>query len=53
MVQQCAVPIHCPQRLAKLQEEAFRKAVEQLQERRGGGRVRGEDIQQLEGPKTF
>jgi hypothetical protein len=33
-----------PQRLPKMQEEAFRQAVGQLQERRGGGRVRGEDI---------
>lgn len=29
------------------QEEAFRQAVEQLQHRRGGGRVRGEEIRQL------
>ena len=36
-----------PQRLPKTQEEAFRRAVEQLQDRRGGGRVRGEDIRQL------
>jgi transposase len=36
-----------PQRLPKTQEEAFRQAVEQLQDRRGGGRVRGEDIRQL------
>ncbi len=36
-----------PQRLPKSQEEAFRQAVEQLQDRRGGGRVRGEDIRQL------
>ena len=35
------------QRLPKAQEEAFRKAVEQLQDSRGGGRVRGEDIRQL------
>ena len=35
------------QRLPKSQEEAFRKAVEQLQDSRGGGRVRGEDIRQL------
>ena len=35
------------QRLPKAQEEAFRQAVEQLQDRRGGGRVRGEDIRQL------
>jgi transposase len=35
------------QRLPKAQEEAFRKAVEQLQHSRGGGRVRGEDIRQL------
>jgi transposase len=35
------------QRLPKTQEEAFRQAVEQLQDRRGGGRVRGEDIRQL------
>jgi hypothetical protein len=31
----------------KTQEEAFRQAVEQLQDRRGGGRVRGEDIRHL------
>ena len=36
-----------PQRLPKTQDEAFRQAVEQLQDRRGGGRVRGEDIRQL------
>jgi transposase len=36
-----------PQRLPKTQEEAFRQAVEQLQNGRGGGRVRGEDIRQL------
>jgi hypothetical protein len=36
-----------PQRLPKTQEEAFRQAVEQLQDRRSGGRVRGEDIRQL------
>ena len=35
------------QRLPKTQEEAFRQAVEQLQDSRGGGRVRGEDIRQL------
>ena len=35
------------QRLPKTQEEAFRQAVEQLQDRRGGGRGRGEDIGQL------
>jgi transposase len=35
------------QRLPKVQEEAFRQAVEQLQRQRGGGRVRGEDIRQL------
>ena len=35
------------QRLPKAQEEAFRQAVEQLQDNRGGGRVRGEDIRQL------
>jgi transposase len=35
------------QRLPKAQEEAFRQAVEQLQDSRGGGRVRGEDIRQL------
>jgi transposase len=35
------------QRLPKTQEEAFRQAVEQLQDNRGGGRVRGEDIRQL------
>ena len=31
----------------KTQEEAFFQAVEQLQDRRGGGRVRGEDIRHL------
>ncbi len=36
-----------PQRLPKTQEEAFRQAIEQLQESRVGGRVRGEDIRQL------
>jgi transposase len=35
------------QRLPIAQEEAFRQAVEQLQHRRGGGRVRGEDVRQL------
>jgi transposase len=35
------------QRLPKAQEEAFRQAVEQLQDSRDGGRVRGEDIRQL------
>ena len=35
------------QRLPKAQEEAFRQAIEQLQDNRGGGRVRGEDIRQL------
>jgi len=35
------------QRFPKMQEEAFRQAVEQLQDSRGGGRVRGEDIRQL------
>lgn len=35
------------QRLPKAQEEAFRQAVEQLQDNRGGGRVRGEDIRRL------
>ena len=35
------------QRLAKVHEEAFGQAVEQLQRERGGGRVRGEDIRQL------
>ena len=35
------------QRLPRVQEEAFRQAVEQLQASRGGGRVRGEDIRQL------
>jgi transposase len=35
------------QRPPKTQEEAFRQAVEQLQHRRGDGRVRGEDIRQL------
>lgn len=35
------------QRLPKAKEEAFRQAVEQLQDNRGGGRVRGEDIRQL------
>jgi transposase len=42
------VPHHwSTQRLPKVQEEAFRQAVEQLQRSRGGGRVRGEDIRQL------
>jgi transposase len=35
------------QRLPKVQEDAFRQAVEQLQHSRGGGRVRGEEIRQL------
>lgn len=35
------------QRLPKAREEAFRQAVEQLQDRRGGWGVRGEDIRQL------
>lgn len=35
------------QRLPIAQEEAFRRAVEQLQYRRGGGRVRGADVRQL------
>ncbi len=35
------------QRLPEAQEEAFRPAVEQLRESRGGGRIRGEDIRQL------
>lgn len=33
-----------PQRLPKTQEEVFRRAIEQLQDRRGDGRVWGEDI---------
>ena len=33
--------------LLQLQKYNFRQAVEQLQDRRGGGRVRGEDIRQL------
>ena len=33
--------------LPQAQQEAFRQAVEQLQRERGGGRMRGEDIQQL------
>ena len=33
-------------RLPKPQEEAFRQAVKQLQDSRGGGRVRGDDIRQ-------
>ena len=36
-----------PQRLPKTREQAFRQAVEQLQQQRAGGRVRGEDIRQL------
>jgi hypothetical protein len=36
-----------PQRLPKTQEEPFRRAVEQLQDRGGGGHVRGDDIRQL------
>ncbi|MFL6714867.1 MAG: winged helix-turn-helix domain-containing protein [Burkholderiaceae bacterium] len=35
------------QRLPKTQEEAFRQVIEQLQDSRGGGRGRGEDIRQL------
>jgi transposase len=35
------------QRLPKTQEEAFRQAVEQLQDSRGGGKVHGEAIRQL------
>ena len=35
------------QRLPKTQEEAFRRAVEELQRNRGGGRACGEDIRQL------
>jgi transposase len=35
------------QRFPPSQEEAFRQAVEQLQQQRGGGRVRGADIYQL------
>jgi transposase len=35
------------QPLPVAQEEAFRQAVEQLQHRHGGGRVRGEDVRQL------
>jgi transposase len=37
----------CNQRLPKDQEEAFRVAIEQLQQVRPGGRIRGEDIRQL------
>jgi transposase-like protein len=35
------------QRLPKAQEQTFREGVEQLQDSRGGGRERGEDIRQL------
>jgi transposase len=37
----------CNQRLPREQEEAFRVAIEQLQQVRPGGRIRGEDIRQL------
>lgn len=33
-----------PQRLLTTQKKAFPRAVEQLQDRRGGGRMRGKDI---------
>ncbi len=36
-----------PQRLAAEQEESLRGAIEQAQQERGGGRVRGEEIRQL------
>jgi hypothetical protein len=35
------------QPLPETHEEAFRQAVEQLQDNRGGARVRGENIRQL------
>jgi len=37
----------CNQRLPREQEEAFRVAIEQLQQVRPGGRIRGEDIREL------
>lgn len=36
-----------PPRLGKEQQEAVRRAIEQVQDARGGGRVRGEEIRQL------
>jgi transposase len=36
-----------PPRLGKVQQEAVRRAIEQAQEARGGGRIRGEEIRQL------
>lgn len=36
-----------PPRLGKEQQEAVRRAIEQAQDERGGGRIRGEEIRQL------
>lgn len=36
-----------PPRLGKAQQEAVRRAIEQAQDARGGGRIRGEEIRQL------